>query len=136
MATAVEVVTGFMREFSRNDPDAIAAMVAENFHNQYLSSLGSDCVGRDEYRRRLPHFLEAFSDRQYEIEDIVAEHREAATDVVVKYRFIAVYRGAQIEMPGIVWFAVHNNEITRRVDSWDSLTFLRQTGEAGDLADS
>ena len=126
---AIEVTTAYLRAFTSNDPDAIAAMVADGFRNEHLSALGSDCVGRDQYRRRLPHFLESFSDRTYQIDDLVEYRRDDVTDVVVRYRFIAEYGDMPVEIPGVMWFTVRGELITRRVDTWDSLTFLQQTGQ-------
>lgn len=129
MANPVDVATSFLRALSGNDPDAIAALVSEGFRNEHHSALGSDCAGRDEYRRRLPHFLNAFRDRSYEVDDVVSQRRDAVTDVVVKYRFLAEYRDASVEIPGVMWLTVRGPLVTRRVDTFDSLTFLRQTGE-------
>jgi SnoaL-like domain len=129
MTSPIDVTTAFLRSFTSNDPDAIADMVAEGFHNEHHSALGSDCVGRDEYRRRLPHFLDSFADRHYQIDDLVEYRRDAVTDVVIRYRFIASYSDMPIEIPGVMWFTVRGALITRRVDTWDSLTFLQQTGQ-------
>ena len=125
----IGVVTSYLRAFSGNDPDAIADHVAEGFRGEYLSSLGSSCVGRAEYRRRLPHFLSAFTDRAYSVDDLISQRREAVTDVVVRYSFEANYGEHRVEIPGTQWFSVRDGFITRRVDSWDSLTFLKQTGQ-------
>jgi hypothetical protein len=130
MANPIDVATAFLRAFTSHDPDAIAEMVSENFRNEHHSSLGSDCVGRDEYRKRLPHFLNSFEDRSYEVDDIVSQRRDAVTDVVVRYRFRGRYEGTDIEIPGVMWFTVRGPHITKRVDTWDSLTFLEQTGRA------
>lgn len=129
MPTPVEVVTTFLESFARNDPDAIAALVSDGFRNEHLSALGSNCVGRDEYRRRLPHFLQAFADRSYTVEDIVEQARDSCTDVVVQYRFRGRYEDVDVDIPGVMWLSVRNALITRRIDTWDSLTFLRQTGQ-------
>ena len=130
MGSAVDVVTSYLRSFSGNDPDAIAAHVSDGFRNEHQSELGTGCVGRDEYRRRLPHFLESFIDRVYSIDDIVVEKRESVKEVVVRYRFEATYGEQRVEIPGVMWFSVREGQIVRRVDTWDSLTFLRQTGQA------
>ncbi len=130
MGSAVDVVTSYLRSFSGNDPDAIAAHVSDGFRNEHQSELGTGCVGRDEYRRRLPHFLESFIDRVYSIDDIVVERRESVKEVVVRYRFEATYGEHRVEIPGVMWFGVREGQIVRRVDTWDSLTFLRQTGQA------
>lgn len=126
---AIDVVTSYLRAFSGNDPDAIAAHVADGFRTEHHSALGSDCAGRDEYRRRLPHFLGAFTDRSYSIDDVVSQRREAVTDVVVRYQFEAEYEAHRIKIPGTMWFSVRDGAITRRVDTWDSLTFLQQTDQ-------
>lgn len=132
MSTPVEIVTSYLRTFSWNDPDALAAHVSEGFRNDHNSELGSGCVGRDEYRRRLPHFLESFQDRTYAIVDIVSQTRESCTDVVVRYRFQATYEDTRIDIPGVMWFSVRDQLITKRIDTWDSLTFLTQTGQQPD----
>jgi hypothetical protein len=125
----IEVVTDYLQSFTRNDPDALAGFVSDGFRNEHLSELGSGCVGRDEYRRRLPHFLAAFTDRSYSIVDIVEERRDSCSEVVVLYRFEATYGEHRIEIPGVMWFSVHDRLITKRIDTWDSLTFLRQTDQ-------
>lgn len=129
MANPVDVATSFLRALAGNDPDAIAALVSEGFRNEHNSALGSDCVGREEYRKRLPHFLDSFQDRSYEIDDLVSQRRDAVTDVVVRYRFRGIYSGADVEIPGVMWLTVRGPVVTRRVDTFDSLTFLRQTGQ-------
>ena len=54
---------------------------------------------------------------------------------VTRYRFRATYADgpvadAAIDIPGVMWFSVHDDQICTRVDVWDSLTFLQQTGQA------
>ena len=135
MSSPIDVVTGYLRAFSGSDPDDIASIVSDSFRNEHLSELGSGCTGRAEYRRRLPSFLASFGDRNYTVEDMVEQVRESSTDVVVRYRFQATYADgpvadAAIDIPGVMWFSVHDDEICTRVDVWDSLTFLQQTGQA------
>ena len=135
MSSPIDVVTGYLRAFSGSDPDDIASFVSDSFRNEHLSELGSGCTGRTEYRRRLPSFLASFGDRTYTVEDIVEQERESSTDVVVRYRFQATYADgpvadAAIDIPGVMWFSVHDDQICTRVDVWDSLTFLQQTGQA------
>jgi SnoaL-like domain len=133
MATPIDLVTGYLRSFSGNDPDDIASFVSDGFRNEHLSELGSGCVGRAEYRRRLPHFLASFQDRSYTVQDLMTDTRESGTDVVVSYRFRARYADGpepvDIDIPGVMWFSVHDDLISRRMDVWDSLTFMRQTGQ-------
>lgn len=130
MTSPSEVVSGYLQAFSGHDPDAIAGFVAEGFRNEYQSALGTGCAGRDEYRRRLPHFLDAFTDRAYEITDLVTQELEGETAVVVRYRFSATHCESRrpVDIAGVMWFGVRDHEITRRTDTWDSLSFLRQIG--------
>jgi ketosteroid isomerase-like protein len=131
--TRGEIVRG---SFETGDPDAVAACVTSDFVNEHLSELGSGCIGRDEYRRRLPQFLSTFVGARYSIVSL-AEVVETVTDsdalssgVVVRYRCQASYEGTPIDIPGVMWFDVRDGLVARRTDLWDSLTFLRQTGQA------
>jgi len=123
----VDVVRRYLDAFSSDDPDAIAAFVSDDFANEHLSELGSGCTGRDEYRRRLPGFLTTFAGANYVVEAIAA----VDDGVVVRYRFRARYEDTPIDIAGMMWFTVRGDLISRRTDLWDSLTFLRQTGQAG-----
>ena len=109
------------------DPDAIAVLVTDDFVNEHLSELGSGCTGRDEYRRRLPGFLSTFARARYVV-DAIGEL--GGDEVVARYRFEAEYEGTPIDIPGVMWFEVRDGLISHRTDLWDSLTFLRQTGQA------
>jgi steroid delta-isomerase-like uncharacterized protein len=134
--TRSETVRAYLASFETGDPDAVAACVTTDFVNEHLSELGSDSQGRDEYRRRLPDFLSTFVDARYSIvtlADVVETDSEADADmggVVVRYRFEATYGDTPIDIPGVMWFDVRDGLIARRTDLWDSLTFLRQTGQA------
>lgn len=133
--TAVDIAVGFMTAFAGGDPDVIAAMVTDDFRNEHLSELGTGCVGRDQYRARLDGFLATFVGATYAIEtagellrpgdSLPSEHQ-----VVVRYRFRAEFEGTPIDIPGVMWLEVRAGSIARRIDLWDSLTFLRQTGQA------
>ena len=60
---------------------------------------------------------------------MIEQRRDSCTELAVRYRFEADYDGMQIEIPGVMWFSVRDDVITKRVDTWDSLTFLKQTGQ-------
>ena len=49
--------------------------------------------------------------------------------VAVRYRLSADVDGHRIDIPGVMWFGVRDGLITRRIDTWDSLTFFRQTDQ-------
>jgi ketosteroid isomerase-like protein len=131
---AADVVSAFLASFESGDADRIAAFVTYDFVNEHLSELGSSCAGADQYRSRLAGFLASFADRRYAVgEQLVGESTPTGTDVVVAYRFTATFEGSAVDLPGMMWFrivpTVHGARIGRRTDLWDSLTFLRQTGQ-------
>jgi hypothetical protein len=109
--------------------------VTSDFLNEHLAELGSGCHGRAEYRRRLPDFLSSFVGARYsivalaEVVENAADADEGSGSVVARYRFEATYEGTPIDIPGVMWFDVRDGLIARRTDLWDSLTFLRQTGQ-------
>jgi steroid delta-isomerase-like uncharacterized protein len=126
--TRAAVVAKFLSALGSGDPDAVASCVTEDFVNEHLSELGEGCVGREEYRRRLPGFLSTFTDLRYTIVTLAVI--PDAGDVVVRYRFEATYEGTPIDIPGVMWFEIEDGRIAHRTDLWDSLSFLRQTGQA------
>lgn len=128
--SALDTVLGYLAAFERGDADEIASFVADAFVNEHLAELGSGCVGRDEYRRRLPGFLADFAGVRYTVVDAVTDTRPAGSSVVARYRLQATHDGVDVDVPGMMWCSVVDGEITHRTDLWDSLTFLRQTGQA------
>jgi len=134
MSERVDVVRRYLGAFGTADPDQVAACVTDDFVNEHLSELGSGCAGRDEYQRRLPGFIATFDGLRYEVVDIVdgdaADAGGATGTVAARYRMLATYESHPIEIPGVMWFEVRDGLIARRTDLWDSLSFLRQTGQA------
>ena len=121
---ARSIVEQYLTALSAGDVDAVIALVADDFHNEHTSTLGSSSTGRDTYRERLPGFLAQFAALQYEVIDLIAEdHRVAA-----RYRLTANFDGHPLDIPGVMLFELRDGLIARRTDVWDSLTFLRQTG--------
>lgn len=105
----------------------MAALVTDDFVNEHTTELGSGCVGRDEYRRRLPGFLASFDGLAYEPEDVVAEGER----VVVAYRMTARHDGRPIDIRGVMRFRIERGRVAQRTDYWDGMVFLRQTGASG-----
>ena len=128
--TRGEIVRSYLTSFASGDPDAVASCVTDDFVNEHLSELGSGCSGREEYRRRLPDFLSTFLGARYSVVALAETSPPDAGDVIVRYRFEATYEGTPIDIPGVMWFDVRDGLVSRRIDLWDSLTFLRQTGQA------
>jgi steroid delta-isomerase-like uncharacterized protein len=124
--TAAAVARDYVESFASGDPDAIAAHVTDDFVNEHTAALGSGCVGRDEYRRRLPGFLATFSGLRYDVEDVVAQDERAT----VAYTMRATHDEHPITIRGVMRIEVRDGKVARRVDYWDALTFLEQTGQA------
>jgi predicted ester cyclase len=121
--TALEVALSYLEALGFDDADAVAAHVSDDFRNEHQSELGAGCVGRETYRGRLPGFMAAFPNRHYTVVDTVDNGQTAA----VRYRFGADVSGYRIDIPGVMWFEVRDQLVTRRIDTWDSLTYFRQT---------
>lgn len=115
---------GYLAALSAADVERVLEHVDDDFHNEHTSSLGSSSRGRDEYRSRLPGFLDQFAGLHYEVVDTIVEGDRAS----VRYRLTANFDGHPLDIPGVMLFEVRDGRIARRTDVWDSLTFLRQTG--------
>jgi len=133
MTSPLEVALSYLDALGHDDPDAVTAHVADDFHNEHQSAIGTGCTGRDAYRARLPGFMASFPNRRYTVVETIGP-AATATDgdedvVAVRYRLSADVDGHRIDIPGVMWFGVRDGLITRRIDTWDSLTFFRQTDQ-------
>ena len=134
-STAVDVARSYLAALGSDDPDAVAAHVTDDFVNEHQSEIGSGCTGRAAYRERLPGFMASFPNRCYTVVEAVEgpplDGSDAAGSdtavVAVRYRFGADAEGHRIDIPGVMWFGIRDGSITRRIDTWDSLTYFRQT---------
>lgn len=120
------VAASYLASFASGDPAVVAAHVSDDFANVHTSALGSSSQGRTAYLERLVDFLATFSGLAYEAVDIVVEGDRAAAAYVMR----AVVDGTPIEIGGVMRLTIRGGLIERRVDYFDSLTFLRQTGQA------
>ena len=116
-----EVALGYLAAFDGGDP---ADHVTDDFVNEHTAALGSGCVGREEYRRRLPGFRRDFAGIRYEPEDVVVD----GDRVVVRYRMTATYDGKPVDLRGCMWLRIDGDRVAHRIDYWDALTFQQQAG--------
>jgi len=100
--------------------------VTDDFVNEHTAALGSGCVGKDEYARRVPGFLASMPGLRYEIEDVVAE----ADRVVAAYTLHTHVNDRDVQVRGVMRFRVRDGLVAHRTDYWDSLVFQRQAGMA------
>jgi len=122
----VELCRSYLASFATRDPDAVAAHVSDGFVNEHTAALGSGCEGIEEYRHRLPGFINSMPGLRYEVEDTIADGNQ----VVVFYVLHAHVNERDIAVRGAMRFVVRDGLIARRVDYWDSLVFQRQAGLA------
>ena len=121
-----DVASEYVAAFATGDPDAVAALVTDDFVNDHTAALGGGCVGRDEYRRRLPGFLESFPGLRYDVEQVIAD----GTTVAVPYRMTATSDDHPIDLRGVMVIEVRDGLVAKCTDYWDALTYLRQIGQA------
>jgi ketosteroid isomerase-like protein len=124
--TAAAVARSYVESFATGDPDAVAAHVTGDFVNEHTAALGSGCVGRDEYRSRLPGFLATFEGLRYDVEEVVADGDRA----MVAYTMHAMHDGHAVSIRGVMSIVVRDGLVAKRTDYWDALTFLKQVGQA------
>lgn len=119
----------YLASFGTGDADAIAAHVAEGFVNDHASALGSGCVGRAEYRRRLPGFLASLPGLRYETaEPIIDGDRVAAPYTLHAEDTTPDGAAAPVTIRGVMLLRYEGDLVAERLDVWDALTYLRQTG--------
>ena len=120
----MKAVLDYVDALNGGDPDAIAACVTEDFVNEHTSAVGHSLRGRAAYRERLPQFLGEMQGLHYEVEDLIAEGDRCA----VAYTMTATWCGHPFTIRGMFRMRVRDGLIAHRVDYWDSLEFMRQTG--------
>ncbi len=122
--TGRELVSSYLASFESADPEIIVSHVCEEFENNHVGLLGTNCKGRETYRQRLKGFLENFKNLRYTIEEII----ESDDRVAVAYKMNAVDNRRPIEIQGAMFFTIQDGLISRRNDYWDGLSYLKQAG--------
>ena len=119
-----EICAAYLKAFSTGSPDAVTALVSDDFVNEHTAVLGSGCTGKAEYSRRVPGFLESMPGLRYDVEEIIAEGNRVA----VAYTLHTYVNHRDVAVRGLMRFRVEGQLIAHRVDYWDSQVFLRQAG--------
>jgi hypothetical protein len=121
------VCVAYLAALATGDPALVLAHVGDGFVNEHTAALGEGCVGRDEYARRLPRFLDSMPGLGYEIEDVVS----TGDRVMVAYTLHARVNERDVAVRGVMRFVVGaDGLIEKRVDYWDSAVFRQQAGLA------
>ena len=122
--TPSDVCVAYLGAFGTGDPDAVTALVTDDFVNEHTAALGSGCTGKDEYVRRVPNFLVSMPGLRYEIEDVTAD----GDRVYAAYTLHAHVNDHDVAVRGVMLFVVREQLIAKRIDYWDSLVFRQQAG--------
>jgi limonene-1,2-epoxide hydrolase len=122
--TPADVCAAYLNAFGTGDPNAVTAMVTDDFVNEHTAALGSGCTGKDEYMRRVPGFLASMPGLRYEIEDIAADGER----VYAAYTLHTHVNDRDVAVRGVMRFIVRGELIAKRIDYWDSLVFKQQAG--------
>ena len=118
------VCAAYLNAFGTGDPNAVTAMVTDDFVNEHTAALGSGCTGKDEYVRRVPGFLASMPGLRYEIEDIAADGER----VYAAYTLHTHVNDRDVAIRGVMRFIVRGELIAKRIDYWDSMVFKQQAG--------
>jgi len=126
-AAPADVVRRYLAAFAVGDADGIAALVTDDFVNEHTAALGSGCMGRDEYRKRLPGFIASMPGLRYEIERQICDCEQVAN----AYTLHATVNDRPIRVRGMMRITVRDGLVQDRTDYWDSKVFLQQAGLDG-----
>ncbi len=118
-----EIALSYLKSYSTDDPNAIASHVTEDFQNNQISLLGTNCTGRDAYLEMLARYLAGFRHIQYTAEEVIVD----ANKVAVSYRMTFEENDRPIDIRGVMLMTIEEGKIAVRTDYWDGLTYLRQT---------
>ena len=122
--TPADVCAAYLNAFGTGDPNAVTAMVTDDFVNEHTAALGSGCTGKDEYVRRVPGFLASMPGLRYEVEDIAADGER----VYAAYTLHTHVNDRDVAVRGVMRFIVRGELIAKRIDYWDSMVFKQQAG--------
>ena len=127
-ARLADICSRYLAAFATGDADLVASFVDESFVNEHTAALGSGCVGRDEYRSRLPNFMASMPGLRYEVESQVVD--VDTSTVANAYTLHAHVNDRDIAVRGLLRIHVdpETGLILDRTDYWDSTVFLRQAG--------
>ena len=115
--TNADLCRAYLAAFATGDPDAVTALVTDDFVNEHTAVGGVNRYGRAAYRAALDGFLGSFAGLHYAAEQVIVDGPSAA----VPYRMTAVLDGRPLDIRGVFVFAVDaDGLIAKRTDYWDS----------------
>lgn len=123
-ASNSDLIVSYLHSFSKANPALVASHVTSDFINRHLSILGAGCEGKEVYEQRLADFFGSFQGIAYQVSSVVADSRIGAAQYVMTFSV----GDKPISISGMMWFEFKGKLISKRIDCWDSLNYLMQTG--------
>ena len=118
-----DIARSYLDSFASGDPALVTGHVTDDFENIQVGLLGTGCSGADTYAERLVGFLGAFTNLNYEIEELIAD----GDKVVATYRMTFTDNDRPMEIEGVMVMTIRDGRIAVRKDYWDGLSHIRQT---------
>ena len=130
-----ELVRQFTVAANAADWDALADIVADDFHRHSAATAGPPVTSRDEFVQLQEGFLVSFPDQQVKVRQLVAEDDYVAA--------LATYSGTQtgpmgdvpatgkaVSAPFLALFRIEAGKIVELWVEWDNMAMLTQLGLA------
>ena len=123
------LIKSYLASFSAARPDDVLEHVHTEFENIHLGVLAQGCSGKVVYAKRLGDFLGAFIDIKYDILDVVADEKKGSC----RYQFRFKQNQQSFKVNGMMWFEFKGGLISRRIDCWDGLDYLKQAHSSAEM---
>ena len=121
--------------WNQQNLDAVDKLIAADFvHHDSQSPLG--VRGVEAYKHFVKHYLSAFPDCHFTVEDQIAEGSMVATRWTVSGTHNGTLgnipaTGRRMSVTGISWSRVENGKFVESWTNWDTLGMMQQLGVAG-----
>lgn len=129
-----ELVQEYLAAWDDDEPDAITALLAEDFSTTYTDATGTDVqLDVDGFEDLVAGYFEAFSEFATEVHEMVAEDNWVMTRItysgVHDGEFLGVpATGNHVEVEEFFSFRIEDGDITEMHYLGDNLDLLRQLG--------
>lgn len=129
-----ELVQEYLAAWDDDEPDAITALLAEDFSTTYTDATGTDVqLDVDGFEDLVAGYFEAFSELATEVHEMVAEDNWVMTRItysgVHDGEFLGVpATGNHVEVEEFFSFRIEDGEIAEMHYLGDNLDLLRQLG--------
>lgn len=116
------LIHGYLSAFSSGDPKQVSAHVTDAFVNQHFGVLGAGCETKRVYEKRLQKFLNAFAELRYDVDAVCSDEHQGTARYTMNFK----QNDVDFVVPGMMWFEIEDGLISKRIDCWDGLSYLKQ----------